>query len=90
MFFILGILRQPRRRVGVASKFVVDSADPKSESSGQCTCVGCRRGEKYSTVENGLLNALHELINLFAPGEEASNDLREAVNSDTSSLIITS
>ncbi|KAG2651500.1 syn-copalyl diphosphate synthase, chloroplastic-like [Panicum virgatum] len=37
-----------------------------------------RHGEKYSTTENSLLNALHELINLFAPGEDASNNLREA------------
>jgi len=34
-------------------------------------------------MENGLLNALNELINLFAPGKDASNNLREAVNSDT-------
>jgi hypothetical protein len=75
----------------VASKFVVDSADPKSESSEQCTCVECRRGGNYSTTENGLLNALHELIDLSAPGKDASDNLREAVNSDdTSSLVIAS
>ncbi|KAG2659259.1 ent-copalyl diphosphate synthase 2-like isoform X3 [Panicum virgatum] len=37
-----------------------------------------RRGGKYSTMETGLLNALNELINLFAPGKDASNNLREA------------
>ncbi|RLM78351.1 hypothetical protein C2845_PM12G17950 [Panicum miliaceum] len=36
-----------------------------------------RRGGKYST-ENGLLTALHELIDLFAPGKDASDNLREA------------
>ncbi|XP_025792139.1 ent-copalyl diphosphate synthase 2-like [Panicum hallii] len=36
-----------------------------------------RRGGKYST-ENGLLTALHELIHLFAPGKDASDNLREA------------
>jgi ent-copalyl diphosphate synthase len=72
----------------VASKFVVDSADPKSESSEQCTCVECWRGGKYPTMENGLLNALRELIDLFAPGKDSSDNLHEAVNSGTLSLIM--
>jgi ent-copalyl diphosphate synthase len=37
-----------------------------------------RRGGNYSTTENGLLNALHELIDLSAPGKDASDNLREA------------
>jgi len=37
-----------------------------------------RRGGKYPTTENGLLNALRELIDLFAPGKDASDNLHEA------------
>ena len=33
-------------------------------------------------TENGLINAFHELIDLFAPGKDASDNLRESVNSD--------
>ncbi|KAG2583711.1 hypothetical protein PVAP13_6KG192924 [Panicum virgatum] len=49
--------------------------------SGELTSEGhniARREGKYSTTENGLLNALRELIHLFAPGKDASDNLCEA------------